>query len=626
MADPQHYRYDVFISHSQADQEWVEEWLLPRLEGAGLAVCVDATCFEPGAPLVEETERAIRESRRTLVILSPAWVESQWDSFEALLVHAQDPAARGRRLIPLLLKPCDPPERIKLLQWVDFSEPARQETQLTRVVDAIQGTGALPELRPEDAFPSPKQRRWELRWFGVAGVAAVMTLVVLVGFIVSQNQPKRAKTMPPNAFNIAIAEFASRDKQGNTLPKDRTLPSAQPSADFLEVAIGELAEPMKQQIFVMGPEDLAFPRTGVAKENVEEIANAVHANIVVFGSMTPRSKNEWQLQLELHFSEPTVRDLAPGLYDNFPLGAPILFVNDGTGASIVNSEIEQRLEALVPVVRGLMFFSHGTAADFERALSYFLQASETEWGQSNALIQVFAGQAYLRWDYMKGNNSHLNQAELAFRKALRLDSNFYGAHNALAALLYLRAWSAQTSACWDQDLLGESYEHRSQALDLATRRDNTRMSQLSAHLGMGRALLHLGQCRGDLETLLASYEHFVAVTTAYTDGELQTNESMLTALLAHESMGYLEMKIACLGISSDADLAPDTHERLLRADGAFNQARQLVSQIDTDESRKFNPTISLLIKSNQELLTATNSSARSETCQEVMRNVEPYIP
>ncbi len=125
MSDPQQYRYDVFISYSQDDHEWVWQWLLPRLEAAGLSVCLDDSCFELGAPKAEETERVVRESRRTLVILSPGLVASQWDQFEALLVHAQDPAASGRRLIPLLLEPCDPPERIKLLQWVDFSEPAR---------------------------------------------------------------------------------------------------------------------------------------------------------------------------------------------------------------------------------------------------------------------------------------------------------------------------------------------------------------------------------------------------------------------------------------------------------------------------------------------------------------------
>jgi len=35
------YTYDLFISYSHADQEWVRGELLPRLEEAGLKVVVD---------------------------------------------------------------------------------------------------------------------------------------------------------------------------------------------------------------------------------------------------------------------------------------------------------------------------------------------------------------------------------------------------------------------------------------------------------------------------------------------------------------------------------------------------------------------------------------------------------
>ncbi len=35
------YVYDVFISYSPPDREWVDTWLLPRLERAGLRTAVD---------------------------------------------------------------------------------------------------------------------------------------------------------------------------------------------------------------------------------------------------------------------------------------------------------------------------------------------------------------------------------------------------------------------------------------------------------------------------------------------------------------------------------------------------------------------------------------------------------
>jgi protein toll len=42
------YSYDVFISYSHADEDWVVKTLLPRLEAEGLKVCIDYRDFKPG--------------------------------------------------------------------------------------------------------------------------------------------------------------------------------------------------------------------------------------------------------------------------------------------------------------------------------------------------------------------------------------------------------------------------------------------------------------------------------------------------------------------------------------------------------------------------------------------------
>ena len=49
MAETQEYRYDVFISYSHVDKAWVNGELLPRLEEAGLKVCIDQRDFRPGS-------------------------------------------------------------------------------------------------------------------------------------------------------------------------------------------------------------------------------------------------------------------------------------------------------------------------------------------------------------------------------------------------------------------------------------------------------------------------------------------------------------------------------------------------------------------------------------------------
>jgi len=47
MAEPAEYAYDVFISYSHKDEAWVTQTLLPRLEAAGLRVCIDYRDFAP---------------------------------------------------------------------------------------------------------------------------------------------------------------------------------------------------------------------------------------------------------------------------------------------------------------------------------------------------------------------------------------------------------------------------------------------------------------------------------------------------------------------------------------------------------------------------------------------------
>ena len=133
MTEQADYLYDVFISYSPTDREWVWETLLPRLENAGLKVILDERDFEPGAPLVKEKERAVLQSRKTLLVLSPAYVAGDWTEFESVLVQTLDPAARKRRLIPVVRVPCRLDLRIRPLVAVDLTAGSEVQWQRLRM-------------------------------------------------------------------------------------------------------------------------------------------------------------------------------------------------------------------------------------------------------------------------------------------------------------------------------------------------------------------------------------------------------------------------------------------------------------------------------------------------------------
>lgn len=117
-----HPTYDVFISYSNKDADWVRGTLLPALEGAGLRAYIDYRDFEIGTPSLVNMERGVEGSRHTLVVLTPHWLSSEWTEFESLLVGTADPAGRRRKLIPLMLERCTLPPRIAMLTYVDFTQ------------------------------------------------------------------------------------------------------------------------------------------------------------------------------------------------------------------------------------------------------------------------------------------------------------------------------------------------------------------------------------------------------------------------------------------------------------------------------------------------------------------------
>lgn len=129
--------YDVFISYSHQEQDWVRAQLLPRLEQSGLRVCIDDRDFEIGVPGLINMERAVEQSRRTLLVLTPNWIAGEWTDFEALLTQTGDPVGRRRKLIPLLLEPCQLPQRLAMLTYIDFTNPADRPAQMERLIHAL---------------------------------------------------------------------------------------------------------------------------------------------------------------------------------------------------------------------------------------------------------------------------------------------------------------------------------------------------------------------------------------------------------------------------------------------------------------------------------------------------------
>jgi hypothetical protein len=132
---PDEYQYDVFISYSsqKPDRTWVRKTLLPRLEAEGLRVSLDFRA-PLGVPKIIFRENAIQESRYTILLLSEAYLDSDYGEFENLVAHHLDLEESQYRLLPLLIEECTPRLGLRILPMLDMSDEDEFEENIDRLI------------------------------------------------------------------------------------------------------------------------------------------------------------------------------------------------------------------------------------------------------------------------------------------------------------------------------------------------------------------------------------------------------------------------------------------------------------------------------------------------------------
>jgi hypothetical protein len=133
------FRYDVFLSYRQQEpvKSWVRKVLERRLSDEGLRVCIDYRSFRPGAPLVLEMARAVEDSRYTLAILSPAYLESNFTELESVLAEHLGLEQTERRLLAIMREPCKPRLGMRARLWLEATDDQEVDALLDRLVDEL---------------------------------------------------------------------------------------------------------------------------------------------------------------------------------------------------------------------------------------------------------------------------------------------------------------------------------------------------------------------------------------------------------------------------------------------------------------------------------------------------------
>ncbi|XP_013009808.1 toll-like receptor 6 [Cavia porcellus] len=98
-------QFHAFISYSGHDSAWVKNELLPNLEKENLQICLHERNFIPGKSIVENIITCIEKSYKSIFVLSPNFIQSEWCHYELYFAHHKLFHGGSDNLILILLKP-----------------------------------------------------------------------------------------------------------------------------------------------------------------------------------------------------------------------------------------------------------------------------------------------------------------------------------------------------------------------------------------------------------------------------------------------------------------------------------------------------------------------------------------
>lgn len=113
------YMYDVFVSYSEQDRQWVLDELLPNLEKTeDISVCLHERDFQVGVSILENIIYCMDQSRTLLLVMSESFLLSHWCQFEMHLAQHRLLETRREQLILVLLEDIPKIKRSKTLQYL----------------------------------------------------------------------------------------------------------------------------------------------------------------------------------------------------------------------------------------------------------------------------------------------------------------------------------------------------------------------------------------------------------------------------------------------------------------------------------------------------------------------------
>lgn len=144
---------DFFISRNGRDKAWAE-WIASTLVDAGYSVVIQDWDFRPGGNFVLDMDRAIKDSEKTIVVLSDNFLNAEFTQSEWAAAFRQDPQGIKRALIPVKVRDCKPLGLLSQISYINFVNLAGESECRAALLEGLKEPGP-PDEKPQ--FPGTTQ-------------------------------------------------------------------------------------------------------------------------------------------------------------------------------------------------------------------------------------------------------------------------------------------------------------------------------------------------------------------------------------------------------------------------------------------------------------------------------------
>ena len=144
---------DFFISYNRNDRRWAE-WIAWTLEEAGYTVMIQAWDFKPGQDFLNLMKEAAGKSNMLLAVISQDYFDAHYTNVEWNAFFIKGVKSGERRILPVRVRECQPPDIFASLIYVDLVGLTEEEARAF-ILNAADDSRMRPSAAP--GFPGGAQ-------------------------------------------------------------------------------------------------------------------------------------------------------------------------------------------------------------------------------------------------------------------------------------------------------------------------------------------------------------------------------------------------------------------------------------------------------------------------------------